>query len=232
MLVASLLIALMTWTSTRWLQASEAYAAGVRRVIAGRTADARADFARSTALCPWLPLPAQALAYASLRVAAGEPDPAKRLRLLREGEAALIEARDYATGGPVSWLLTAQLAFAEARAGERSKLAVSLAAFEAAARFRPGDPQLLAQWAWAWLESGDSTRAREAAQNALALSADREWLAWAVLARAAGQQGDAAQAERAADRTRALAPPEARPLLENVLPSPGARPRPPRQTSD
>ncbi len=184
-----------------------------------------ADFARSTALCPWLPQPAQALAYASLRAAAGEPDPTRRLRLLREGEDALIEARDYATGGPVSWLLTAQLAFAEARAGERSKLAVSLAAFEAAARFRPADPQLLAQWAWAWLESGDSTRAREAAQNALALSADREWLAWAVLARAAGQQGDAAQAERAADRTRALAPPEARPLLENVLPSSGARPR-------
>jgi len=154
------------------------------------------------------------------------------LSLLREGEAALVEARDYATGGPVSWLLTAQLAFAEARAGDRSKLAVSLAAFETAARFRPRAPQLLAQWAWAWLESGNPARAREAAQNALALSADREWLAWAVLARAAEQQGDAEQAERAADRTRALAPPEARRLLENVLPSSGGRPRPPRQTSD
>ena len=231
-LAAWVLVAFMTWTSMRWLLASEAYAAGVRRVIAGRTADARADFARSAALCPWLPVPAQALAHASLRAAAGEPDPARRLSLLREGEAALVEARDYATGGPVSWLLTAQLAFAEARAGDRSKLAVSLAAFETAARFRPRDPQLLAQWAWAWLESGNPARAREAAQNALALSADREWLAWAVLARAAEQQGDAEQAERAADRTRALAPPEARRLLENVLPSSGGRPRPPRQTSD
>jgi len=190
----------------------------VRRVIAGRTADARADFARSTALCPWLPLPAQAFAHASLRAAAGEPDPAKRLRLLREGEAALVEARDHATGGPVSWLLTAQLAFGEARGGDRGKLAVSLAAFEAAAWFRPGDPEILAQWAWAWLESGNPSRAREAAEKALALSAGREWLAWAVLARAAGQQGDAAQAQRAAERTRTLAPPEARRILETMLP--------------
>jgi len=61
-------------------------------------------------------------------------------------------------------------------------------------------------------------RAREAAEKALALSAGREWLAWAVLARAAGQQGDAAQAQRAAERTRTLAPPEARRILETMLP--------------
>jgi Flp pilus assembly protein TadD len=216
--VAALLIALMTWVSTRWLLASEAYAAGVRHVIAGRMADARADFERSAALCPFLPLPAQALAYASLRMAAGERNAEKRLSLLREGETALVNARGYATGGPMSWVLTAQLALARASAGARDQFAVSLTAFEAAARFRPDDPELLAQWGWALLESGDPARAREAAEKALALSAERQWLAWAVLARAARQQGDAPEARRAADRTRALAPPEARRIIETILP--------------
>jgi hypothetical protein len=216
--VATLLIAVMAWGSTRWLLASEAYAAGVRQVIAGRMADARANFARSLALSPWLPLPAQALAYTSLRMAAGERDRATRLSLLREGDNALVDARGYATGGFASWVLTAQLTLAEARAGEQGMFAVSLAAFEAAARLRPDDSDLRAQWGWALLESGDPVRAREAAAKALALSAEREWLAWAVLARVARQQGDAAQAQRAADRTRALAPPEARRLLETFLP--------------
>lgn len=119
--------------------------------------------------------------------------------------------------GASSWALTAQVAFAEARAGERSRLPVSRDAFAAALRLRPGDPRLLAQWGWAWLESGDAGQARRLAEQALGRD-PREWLAWAVLARSASDLGDVSGAEGAARKARELVPPEARRLLDAMLP--------------
>ena len=56
--------------------------------------------------------------------------------------------------GAESWALTAQVALAEARAGERSRLAVSHDAFAAALRLRPDDAKLLAD-----ARNGGATRA-------------------------------------------------------------------------
>ena len=215
--MAALLAVLVAWTSTRWLLASVAYAEGVRRGIAGQTAEAHREFQRSVALAPGLPLPAEAAAYTALRLAGSETDPARRRELLREAAAVLIRARHYATGSVASWTLTAQVALAQARAGDRSKLAESLDAFGAAARLRPDDPQVLAQWSWAWLESGDAARARQTAERALSRD-PAEWLAWAVLARSARELGDLAEAERALGTARKLAPPEARRLLDAIVP--------------
>src|SRR5262249_18943405 len=139
---------------------------------------------KSVALAPWLPAPSDALASIALQLAAREPDRTRRLVILREADAALARARRYAPSGVVSWTLIGQVAFAEARAGERSRLAVSRQAFAMALRLRPGDPNLLAQWGWATLEGGDAGEARRIAEQALAHNS-REWLAWAVLARAA-----------------------------------------------
>jgi tetratricopeptide (TPR) repeat protein len=136
--------------------------------------------------------------------------------LLREAEALLGQARRHAIGGPGSWALAAQVAFAEARAGEPSQLAISREAFSAALRLRPDDPRLLAQAAWVWLESGDALKARRMAEQALARE-PREWMAWAVLARVSRAMADAPRAAEAAARARELAPAEARPLLDALL---------------
>jgi predicted Zn-dependent protease len=215
--LAALLALLVVLTSTRWLFASVAYAEGVRRGIAGQMADARRAFQRSVALAPGLPLPAEAAAYTALRLAGKETDPARRRDFLREAAAVLVQARRHATGSVASWTLTAQVALAQARAGDRSKLSESLDAFGAAARLRPDDPQLLAQWSWAWLESGDAARARQTAERALSRDPD-EWLAWAVLARSARELGNLAEAERALGAARKLAPPEAGRLLDAIVP--------------
>lgn len=215
--MAALLAVLVAWTSTRWLLASVAYAEGVRRGIAGQMAEAHREFQRSVALAPGLPLPAEAAAYTAMRLAGSETDPARRRELLREAAAVLIRARHHATGSVASWTLTAQVALAQARAGDRSKLAESLDAFGAAARLRPDDPQVLAQWSWAWLENGDAARARQTAERALSRDPG-EWLAWAVLARSARELGNLAEAERALGAARKLAPPEARRLLDAIVP--------------
>jgi hypothetical protein len=216
-LAGALVAALIAWTTTRWLLASTAYAQGARRHIAGQVGEAYTSFRRSKDLMPWLSLPAEAFASTALSLAGSEPSPARRLELLHEGETALAEARRHALGGATSWTLTAQLAFAEARAGERNRLPVSLEAFEAAARLRPRDARIMAQWAWAWLESGDPARARQAAEQALSLPAGhREWLPWAVLAASARDLGDAAEAGRAAAQARRLAPPGSGRLLEGL----------------
>src|SRR5262249_34689809 len=149
LILATLAVA---WIETRWLLASLAYAEGTRRAFAGRLPEAYAEFRRAATLAPWLPLPAESAAYAALRLAEAVSDPGRRLSLLGEGEAILAEARRHAASGAGSWALTAQLAFAQARAGDRSKLPVSVAAFSAAAAMRPRDAELLAQWGWAWLE--------------------------------------------------------------------------------
>jgi cytochrome c-type biogenesis protein CcmH/NrfG len=215
--MAALLTVLIAWTGTRWLLASVAYAEGVRSGIAGRLAEAHRQFQRSAALAPGLPLPAEAAAYTALRLAGSETDPARRRDFLREAAAVLIRTRRHATGSVGSWALSAQVALAQARAGDRSKLSESLDAFGAAARLRPDDPELLAQWSWAWLESGDAARARQTAERALSRD-PRGWLAWAVLARSARELGDLAEAERALGAARKLAPPEARRLLDSIVP--------------
>jgi hypothetical protein len=213
---AALLVVLVVWTSTRWLLASVAYAEGVRSGIAGQLGEAHREFQRSVALAPGLPLPAEAAAHTALRLAGSETDAARRRDFLQEAAAVLIQARHHATGSVASWTLTAQVALAQARAGDRSKLSESLDAFAAAARLRPDDPQVLAQWSWAWLESGDMARARQTAEQALSRDR-REWLAWAVLARSARELGDLAEAERALGAARKVAPPEARRLLDAIV---------------
>ena len=75
---------------------------------------------------------------------------------------------------------------------------------------------MLAQSAWVWLESGDALQARQKAEQALARD-PREWIAWAVLARASKALGDTAGAGHAAARARALAPSDARGLLDSLL---------------
>lgn len=216
LIIAVLLTSLVAWTSTRWLLASVAYAGGVRRGIAGQLSDAYREFRRSVELAPWLPIPAESAAYTALRLATSESDPSRRGDLLHEAKTLLAEARRSALGGAGSWALTAQIALAEARAGEPGQFDVSQAAFAVALRLRPGDPRLLAQSAWVWLESGHALQARRTAERALARD-PREWLAWAVLARASKALGDTAGAGHAAGQARALAPPEARGLLDPLL---------------
>ncbi len=214
--MAALLAVLVAWTSTRWLLASVAFAEGTRRAIAGQTTDAHRAFQRSVALAPGLPLPAEAVAYTALRLAGSETDPARRRDFLREAAAVLIRARHHAIGSVASWTLTGQVALVQARAGDRSKLSESLDAFAAAARLSPDDPQVLAQWSWAWLESGDAARAHQTAERALSRD-PAAWLAWAVLARSARELGNLAEAERALGTARKLAPPEARRLLDAIV---------------
>lgn len=215
--IAALLVLLVAWTSTRWLLSSVAYANGVRLWIAGQVAEAHRSFLHSVALAPGLPLTAEAVAYTAVRLAATETDPARRRDLLREAAAVLVRARHHASGGVASWTMTAQVALAQARAGDRSKLAESLDAFRAADRLRPDDPGLLAQWSWARLESGDVARARETAERALSRNPG-EWLAWAVVARSARELGNLAEAERALGTARKLAPPEARRVVDAIAP--------------
>jgi predicted Zn-dependent protease len=90
-------------------------------------------------------------------------------------------------------------------------------AFATALRLHPGDPRLLAQLAWSLLESGDLPGARRTAEQALARNS-REWLAWAVLARAARDLGDRAGSEPLARRAREVAPAGAHRVLDTLLP--------------
>jgi hypothetical protein len=208
---------LVVWLQTRWLLASIAYASGTRSEIAGRTAQAYQSFQRSRVLVPWLALPAEAAAYTGLRLAGSETDAARRLAFLRASDAALADVRRHAATGAAYWTLSAQVAFAQVRAGERSKLGASLDAFDQAVRLRPWDRQLLTQRAWALLEAGDPAHARVMAETALAgWEGGEAWLAWAVLARAARELGDGAAAERAAATARSQAPPQSRRALESL----------------
>src|SRR5215467_2506828 len=126
--------------------------------MAARSARAYEDFRRSATLMPWIPLPLEAQASSALQLAGAAGDPASRLDLLRQGEAALARERQIAPLGGTAWALSAQLAFARFRAGDRTGLQQSLDAFENAVRFRPRDAELLGQWALAWLEAKDPAR--------------------------------------------------------------------------
>jgi predicted Zn-dependent protease len=167
---------------------------------------------------PWLAGPAEAFAHTAFALATRESDPDRRLRALREGEAALDAVRDHSLGSATFWALAAQIALAQARAGERSTLPASVEAFRRAVSLRPQDPSLVAYAGLASLEAGDPVRAREMAQRALSLSGGRDqWLAWAVLSRASQELGDEAESGRAAERARSLKPPGAGHAVEGVL---------------
>jgi len=217
LVAAGVLIVVLGWASTRWLLASIAYADGTRHALGGRLAAAHENFRNSVALAPWLLTPAEALSTIALRLADREAVPSQRLAMLHEADAALARARYHATGGTASWILAAQLAFAEAIAGERNRLPVSRDAFTEALRRQPDNASLLAQLAWAWLESGDYAQARRIAEQAVARD-PRAWLGWTVLARSAKELGDPSGSGLAAVKARALAPPEARHLVERLAP--------------
>jgi hypothetical protein len=216
-LITSLAGVLVAGWVTHWLLGSVAYADGSRRELAKDTRAAHEHFRRSAQLVPWIPLPAIATAYTALRLAGSEPDLAHRRSLLLEGEAALAEARRHAVPDASVWALAAQIAFAEVRAGDRTKLPSAVAAFDNARRLRPNDAQLAAQSGWARLESGDATRAHEIAEQAIALSPN-EWLPWALLARTARELGDVPESQRASANAQRLAPPEAQRLLLQLMP--------------
>jgi hypothetical protein len=212
-----LVIVVIGWGSTRWLLASIAYAEGTRHALGGRLAAAHVNFRNSVALAPWLLTPAEALSTIALRLADRETVVPQRLAVLHEADMALARARYHATGGAASWTLAAQLAFSEAIAGERDRLPVSRDAFTEALRRQPDNASLLAQLAWAWLESGDAAQARRTAEQAVARD-PRAWLGWTVLARAARDLGDPATSGSAAVKARAIAPPEARHLVDRLAP--------------
>jgi hypothetical protein len=202
--------------TTRWLFASMAYASGVRQGIAGHLPAAYEEFLRSTALAPWLPLPAESAAYTALRLATAESVASRRMTFLLEADALVRQARAYAIGGPGWWALRAQIAFAAARMGQPALIATSREAFDMALQLRPDDPRLLAQSAWVALESGDLMSARHTAERALKREPG-EWMAWAVLAKVLRSQGDGHGSQQAASRARELASAEARPLLDALL---------------
>jgi tetratricopeptide (TPR) repeat protein len=215
---ASIVLALTAWGTTQWLLASMAYARGAVSGMAGRTAEAYPAFERSAALAPWLPLPAEAMAQTSLQLAAAETNVGRRARFLGAGEAALEGLRRHALPGAADWALTAQLAFARVRDGDRSRLGTTLDAFSRAADLSPRSPNLLTQWAWALLHAGDSAGAKRVVGQALsAPGGDSDWFTWAVLARACNELGQVTEEEQAKSMARKLAPPAARPALDGFL---------------
>jgi hypothetical protein len=215
---AALVAGLVAWASTEWLLSSTAYARGVVLGVSRQLPEAMAAFHQSRERMPWLPLPSEAVAEAGIRLASAERDPVRRARFLLEAETALVDLRRRAVPGATAWSLAAQVALAQARAGDRAKLGPSLEAFATAARLAPDNARLRSHWAWALLIAGDPARAREVAQEALDLTPQqRDWLAWAVLARAARDLGDRETGREAAGRARGHAPPGAQGLLDRLL---------------
>ena len=209
-------VGLMIVGSTYALLGSMAYAAGTRRGIAGDLVTARREFIRSSQLVPWVPFPAEAAANVSLRLAAA-PGPAQRADWLEEVQRKLARARWHVPSRSDLWRLSAQVALRRATAGYPEEFGEALQDFSEANRLRPGDPEILSQWAFAVLQTGNPTGARRLAENALAVD-PQSWLAWAVLARSCWQLGDFQQSQRSAKSARELAPPAARDLVESLLP--------------
>jgi O-Antigen ligase len=209
-------IALLAAGGTRWLFGSMAYAAGVRLGIAGDLPGAHREFQRADDLVPWSPFAADAVADTSLRLLIGESDAQHRRRVLGDAEQRLARARLHVPSLAWLWARTGQVALAQAREGDRSRLSEALAAYERAARLFPRDASVLAQLAFVVDQAGDPRRARQLAQDAVAID-PRAWLAWAVLARSSAQLHDGLQAERSADEARRLAPREASGLVESLV---------------
>jgi len=203
--------------STYALLGSMAYAAGTRRGIAGDLVTAHREFIRSSQLVPWVPFPAEAAANVSLRLAAAPPSPAQLADWLEEAQRTLARARWHVPSRSDLWRLSGQIAFRRATAGHPEELGEAIRDFSEADRLRPEDPEILTQWALAMIQGRHPAAAKTLAENALAID-PKSWLAWAVLARSHWQLGDPSQAQRCAKEARALAPPAARGLLENLLP--------------
>lgn len=216
----AILAVVVAGASTRWLMASVAYADGSRRLSEGQLAAARQEFQRASRLVPGLSQPLDAVVGVTFNLAARESDVARQGALLGETEDALSELRRYsryASNGANHWALVGQIALARVRAGEAPKLRTALEAYERAARLKPDDAWILGNWGIAWLDAREPARARDVAERAVALQPDA-WLAWAVLARAAHQLGDASRAQEAAARARALTPVGGYSLLHELLP--------------
>jgi hypothetical protein len=211
-----LLVLAAVLVSTRWLLASVAYAEGTRLALARQLAEAVPRFDRARALMPWVSLSGEALAYAQFRLAVAEGDPARRRAGLERAEKTAAETRAAAGAGGAGWTLAGQIAFAQARGGDRAKLDQGIEALALAVQWRPADSHLQAQWGWALLEQGQIAQGRRAAHAALAVNR-KEWLALATLARAARLEGDTAEAERLRARAEAAAPPEASATLKALL---------------
>ena len=209
--VAALFLIVTAGATTRWLLASMAYRQGAALGIADRPREAGPAFERARTLMPWLPLPAEALVQTRLQLAGAEPDGARRAQLFKEGEAALADLRRHALPGATDWTLAAQLAFAQVRLGDRSKLDAALEGFTRAEALSPRNADIIAQRAWAMLVAGDPAGARGAAERALAISPDRnQWLAWGIIALAARRLGDRAGEEEALRMAKQFSPPPGR----------------------
>ena len=214
---ALILVPILIVGSTRSLLASMAYGTGIRRGIAGDLPTARREFLRASHLAPWMPFPAEAVADVSLRMTTAGLNLTPGADGLEEAQETLARARRYAPSRSDLWWRSAQVALAQVSAGHPEQLGAALRDFSEAARLRPGDPEILAQWALALVQSSDPVGARRLAEEALA--SDRSaWLAWAVLARSYSQLGNPIQAQRSAQEARRLVPPASRDLVERVLP--------------
>jgi tetratricopeptide (TPR) repeat protein len=202
--------------TTRALQGSMAYAAGNSRWIAGDLATARREFVRASGLAPWLPFPAEAAADVSLRLMAAESNRPPRVDWLTEAQEALDRARRHVPSRGHLWLVSAQVELARASAGQPERLDAAFRDFQEADRLSPANPDILARWALAMVQTGDPRGGLRLAERALEI--DRgSWLAWSVFARSCGQLGDSARAQFGAGEARRLAPAAARPLVERLL---------------
>ncbi len=211
------LVALFVVTvSTRWMLASIAYAEGTRLGLAGRLADAAPRFDRARALMPWVALSGEARAYAEFRLALLEREPARQRAGLARAAQIAATTRAEAGAGAAGFALAGQIALAQARAGEPDRLDAGFAAFGAALAWRPTDSHLQAQWGWALLERGQIGEARHRARAALAVNPS-EWLAFAVLAKAASLEGDHAAAQGLREQAERMVPPDARPIFQSLM---------------
>ena len=209
---------LVAWMGTRWLLASSAYADGTRHGIEGRLQQAHQDFRRSITLAPWLGLAAEASAYTVLRLGGAEdrPFPSPGAVSGRPGDAGAGSAVRHGGGGLVG---------ADRPAGVRRGTGRGTASVHGQpgglCRGAPADAREM-QSCWrnqgssCW-KVGDPVGGRATALEALRRDS-REWMAWALLARSAGQLGNATEADRAGRMARGLAPPEAQRVLGALLP--------------
>ena len=140
----------------------------------------------------------------------------RRTALLRESEALLVSAPGGASVSGDIWLAKAKIALARFLDGEPDQLPIALTAFAMADHFRPNDADVLTPWSVALLRDGQPARARDLAGRVLARN-PRDWLAWAVVARASGQMGDLEKAKGAAAEARRLVPPGRAAFLERFL---------------
>jgi hypothetical protein len=203
--------------STRSLLASTAYGRGMRQLLlAHDSAVARPEFARAARLAPWMPQGVEAVAVLSLRLAHENAEGPQRARVLEDAREALDRARPHAQAQASHWVLSGRVARAEAHGGGPAGFVPALEAFARAGRLRPRDARILAEWGLTALEAGQAEPARSLADQAVA-HGPRDWLGWAVLARAAAELGDPARAGEAADRARRLVPAEGRAAVERLL---------------